>query len=100
MAGVQVVLIASTEVARLLVPGDADCDSISDSDEFSASAVDSDGDGSPDYIDRDSDNDGIPDSTEAGDLDINTPPVSFDDGDSSWRIIATAILTVIIFPMV
>ena len=66
----------------LACAGDADCDSISDSDEYASSLVDSDGDGSPDFIDRDSDNDGIPDSAEAGDLDLSTPPVAFQDGDA------------------
>jgi len=57
-------------------PTDSDGDTISDADE---GAADTDGDGTPDYLDEDSDNDGIPDSVEAGDDDLNTPPVDSDD---------------------
>ena len=60
---------------------DADCDGILDSHESTSAALDSDDDGSPDYLDRDSDNDGVPDSTEAGDLLLETPPLSTPDGD-------------------
>ncbi len=43
---------------------------------------DTDGDGIHDYQDQDSDNDGIPDAEEAGDGDLNTPPVD-SDGDGT-----------------
>lgn len=87
---------------------DADGDYISDEDEGRAQNIDSDGDGTPDYLDTDSDNDtisdrdegnidadgdgipnrldldsdgdGIPDADEAGDADELTPPVNT-DGD-------------------
>ncbi len=45
---------------------DADGDGISDLFEDRVSAFDTDGDGTPDYIDSDSDNDGIPDALESG----------------------------------
>ena len=61
---------------------DADGDGISDADEGVASMVDTDGDGTPDYLDDDSDADGIPDSVEGGDGDPNTPPVD-SDGDGT-----------------
>ena len=41
---------------------------------------DHDGDGAIDAVDPDSDGDGIPDATEAGDADLDTPPVD-SDGD-------------------
>ncbi|WP_437876620.1 VWA domain-containing protein [Sorangium sp. So ce513] len=43
---------------------DTDEDGISDEDEGRADAVDTDGDGTPDFEDTDSDNDGIPDKIE------------------------------------
>ncbi|MAQ19430.1 MAG: hypothetical protein CMN30_32105 [Sandaracinus sp.] len=57
---------------------DDDGDTISNQDEGSTSNVDTDGDGTPDYLDADSDNDGIFDVEEAGDADTNTPPVDSD----------------------
>src|SRR5262245_39346926 len=51
---------------------DEDGDGISDADEGRAQGVDTDGDGTPDYLDMDSDGDGIPDYREAGDADTNT----------------------------
>jgi len=60
---------------------DADGDTITDMDEGVDSAVDTDGDGTPDWEDTDSDGDTIPDSVEAGDTDISTPPVDT-DGDT------------------
>ncbi len=42
--------------------------------------MDTDGDGVPDYLDLDSDDDGLSDSVEAGDADLETPPVDT-DGD-------------------
>ena len=56
-----------------LVP-DADGDFISDADEGRATDRDSDGDGTPDYLDNDSDDDGIFDHTEGGDDDAATSP--------------------------
>lgn len=65
---------------------DADGDGISDVDEGIASLTDTDGDGTPDYLDDDSDNDGIPDYREAGDVDNKTPPVDSDlDGTPDFR---------------
>ncbi len=66
--------------------GDADRDTISDADEDRSSEVDTDLDGTPDYLDTDSDGDGIPDSIEAGDDDLDTPPVDTDgDGIPDFR---------------
>lgn len=46
---------------------------------------DTDGDGTPNYLDTDSDNDGITDSREAGDTDLATPPVDTDqDGTPDY----------------
>ncbi len=55
---------------------DADGDTISDADE---GTEDADGDGTPNYLDTDSDGDGIPDSVEAGDSDLATPPEDADN---------------------
>jgi hypothetical protein len=60
-----------------LPAGDADGDGIADGDE--SATIDTDGDGIVDSQDSDSDNDTIPDSVEAGDGDLETPP---QDGDS------------------
>lgn len=84
-------------------PSDADCDDIADDDENIATCsvetdeivcggvsgcvwlsgagcvLDTDGDGSPDRIDRDSDGDLIPDSAEAGDRQTATDPVDSDN---------------------
>jgi hypothetical protein len=65
---------------------DEDGDTISDLQENRAEAVDTDGDGTPDYLDDDSDGDGIPDRIEAGDDDLATPPVDSDgDGIPDFR---------------
>lgn len=65
---------------------DADGDTISDTDEGIASAVDTDKDGTPDYQDDDSDGDGIPDYREAGDAEADTDPVDSDgDGIPDFR---------------
>lgn len=65
---------------------DADGDTISDEDEGKAALTDSDGDGTPDYLDTDSDGDGIPDYREAGDSDLSTPPFDSDsDGTPDYR---------------
>ena len=56
---------------------DSDNDTIYDGTE---GRRDTDGDGVPDLEDFDSDADGVPDSVEAGDSDLNTPPVDT-DGD-------------------
>ena len=56
-------------------PGaDSDGDFISDEDEGRALRRDTDGDGTPDYLDDDSDGDGILDRDEAGDTDLATEP--------------------------
>lgn len=65
---------------------DSDGDNISDVDEGRDRAVDTDGDGTPDYLDIDSDGDGIPDSVEAGDDNTRTPPRDADgDGVPDFR---------------
>ncbi|MEQ9076045.1 MAG: hypothetical protein RLP09_19455 [Sandaracinaceae bacterium] len=53
---------------------DTDGDGIRDEDEGAFEQRDSDGDGTPDYLDLDSDDDGIPDAREAGDANPATPP--------------------------
>lgn len=58
---------------------DTDGDTISDEDE---GGEDLDGDGIPNFEDDDSDGDGIPDSVEAGDDDLDTPP---DDADGDGK---------------
>jgi hypothetical protein len=57
---------------------DEDSDTICDIEEGRDTNRDTDGDGTPDYLDTDSDNDDIPDSVEAGDSDSNTPPLDSD----------------------
>ena len=65
---------------------DSDGDTISDFDEGSPVARDSDADGTPDYLDLDSDGDCVPDAAEAGDADFTTPPVDTDgDGKPDVR---------------
>lgn len=59
---------------------DTDGDNITDQQEGNGN-VNTDGDGDPDTADQDSDNDGIPDSIEAGDVDLLTPPIDT-DGDT------------------
>jgi len=59
---------------------DDDSDTISNSHEVADDGRDTDRDGTPDYRDTDSDADSIPDSFEAGDSDLATPPVD-SDGD-------------------
>ncbi len=62
---------------------DSDGDFIGDRDEY---VDDTDGDGTPDRFDDDSDHDGIPDAMEAGDSDLETPPVDTDgDGIPDFR---------------
>lgn len=53
---------------------DADMDGIRDVDEGRDTRVDTDGDGTPDYLDTDSDDDGFLDAVEAGDTDVASPP--------------------------
>ncbi len=66
--------------------GDTDADGISDADEGAAAAVDTDADGTPDYLDDDSDGDGIPDYREAGDSDLQSDPFDSDfDGTPDFR---------------
>ncbi len=65
---------------------DSDGDTIGDFDEGRATAVDTDGDGTLDYLDTDSDGDGVDDALEAGDAMITTPPVDTDaDGTYDFR---------------
>jgi hypothetical protein len=65
---------------------DADGDGISDVDEGRAAALDSDGDGTPDFRDSDSDGDGVADALEAGDDRLDTRPVDSDgDGTPDFR---------------
>jgi len=62
---------------------DSDNDTIGDIDEGQS---DTDFDGIRDRYDDDSDNDGLPDSVEAGDSDVATPPVDSDgDGIEDFR---------------
>ena len=72
------------QVAEVNFTYDADQDTIPDVVE-GGSDVDSDGDGTPDYLDADSDGDGIPDASEgAGDVDGDGLPNYLDadsDGD-------------------
>ncbi|HEY4176363.1 MAG TPA: hypothetical protein VGM90_06010 [Kofleriaceae bacterium] len=84
------VLLVSACAAEMLPDGDssgdADGDMISDVDEGRAQLTDTDGDGTPDYLDEDSDNDSIPDYREAGDLALDTAPVDNDqDGVADFR---------------
>ena len=65
---------------------DYDNDSISDADEGKFDGIDSDGDTRADYVDVDTDNDTILDIIEAGDADLETPPVDSDgDGIADFR---------------
>jgi len=57
---------------------DEDGDTIANQDEGSSASIDTDGDGTEDWLDTDSDNDGILDADEAGDDDVATPPVDSD----------------------
>ena len=67
-------------------PDDLDGDFISNADEGMAERVDTDGDGTPDYLDPDSDDDGLLDAFEAGDEDVSTPPRDADgDGIPDFR---------------
>ena len=69
-----------------VVGGDEDGDTIADLDEDRADGVDTDGDGTPDYLDADSDGDGIDDAIEAGDADLSTEPRDSDsDGTPDFR---------------
>lgn len=64
---------------------DQDNDGISDVHEGAAEMVDTDGDGTPDYLDTDSDDDGILDADE-GSRDAAIPPVDTDgDGTPDFR---------------
>lgn len=73
---------------------DEDGDTITDMDEGyvdpanedGLTSTDTDGDGTPDYQDKDSDEDGIPDQLEAGDKDATTLPWDSDvDGIGDFR---------------
>ncbi|MBW2261159.1 MAG: hypothetical protein JRG91_04230 [Deltaproteobacteria bacterium] len=65
---------------------DEDGDTISDADEGSSDSVDTDEDGTEDYLDLDSDGDSIPDEVEAGDELLDTPPRDTDgDGAPDFR---------------
>jgi hypothetical protein len=66
--------------------GDEDQDGILNHHEGCMYNTDTDGDGTPDYLDWDSDNDGLLDEMEAGDSAINSPPFDFDgDGIPDYR---------------
>jgi len=69
--------------------GDEDGDTITDFQEgrfAMGGPVDTDGDGTPDYLDTDSDGDGISDAIEAGDASVSSPPVDSDfDGTPDFR---------------
>jgi len=65
---------------------DADGDTITDADEGADNEIDTDDDGTPDYLDNDSDGDGIGDAIEAGDNARSTPPADSDgDGVPDFR---------------
>jgi hypothetical protein len=65
---------------------DDDGDLISNFHEGRGDKIDTDGDGTPDYLDLDTDGDTIPDRTEAGDDKVVTPPVDTDfDGTPDFR---------------
>lgn len=65
---------------------DADGDGIANVDEGSETNVNTDGDKYSDWLDYDSDGDGAPDSAEAGDADLATPPRDSDaDGIPDYR---------------
>jgi len=61
---------------------DEDGDFIADVDEGKERGQDTDGDGTPDYLDDDSDGDGISDAEEAGDRSVASMPVDT-DGDGT-----------------
>jgi hypothetical protein len=65
---------------------DSDGDTIGDFDEGRGTGIDTDGDGTADYLDPDSDGDGVLDADEAGDDVVTTPPVDTDgDGTLDFR---------------
>lgn len=66
-------------------PRDADGDGILDSFEGRSDGVDTDGDGTPDYLDLDSDDDGIDDATEAGAVRGVAPIDTDGDGTPDYR---------------
>lgn len=71
---------------EVVCTGDADGDSICDEYEGRAESVDSDGDGTPDYLDTDSDGDGIDDATEWGGFTPGQAPRDSDgDGTPDFR---------------
>lgn len=75
-----------TDAGGFGITDDSDGDTISDYAEGRATSVDTDADGTPDYLDTDSDLDGIPDSVEAGDADVHTTPIDTDgDGTADYR---------------
>jgi hypothetical protein len=65
---------------------DSDGDTIGDDDEGRPAGLDSDGDGTADYLDADSDGDGLTDALEAGDALVGTAPIDSDrDGSADFR---------------
>lgn len=60
-------VLAACGTPSMTFEGDADHDTIPDDFEGADAEVDTDGDGTPDFLDPDSDDDGIPDALEAGD---------------------------------
>ncbi len=83
--------LSDFEIANLANPAiDSDADGFSDSAETSA---DTDGDGTPDYLDLDSDNDGMPDSAESfadtdgdGNLNRHDPDSDNDSMPDGWEV--------------
>ena len=70
----------------VVVGDDSDQDGISDEHEEARLEIDTDLDGTPDFLDTDSDGDGIPDAIEAGDRRLDTPPRDSDmDGTADFR---------------
>jgi hypothetical protein len=66
--------------------GDEDEDGICDEYEGRDQGIDTDGDGTPDYLDEDSDGDGISDADERGWVGEDQPPVDTDrDGVADFR---------------
>ncbi len=63
------------------IPNSVECPS---GPPYDSSCTDTDGDGTPDFLEVDSDNDGIPDAVEAG-LDVNNPIDSDGDGKPDYQ---------------
>ncbi|MDO1511843.1 Ig-like domain-containing protein [Maribacter confluentis] len=70
---------AQTSAGYLRPLGDTNCNDIDDAYEDGLSTVDTDGDGMPDYRDKDSDNDGILDNNESQSIDGYLAPGGVDN---------------------